>query len=60
MLAERIIKAVAALRAAGHQVEAVPGANNGFRVDGGDAVNGPALLAMAIRLGLMDTPWPSG
>lgn len=57
---ERIAKAVTALRAAGHQVEAEAGATNVYRVDGGDAVTGPVVLALAIRLGLMDTPRRSG
>lgn len=56
MLAERISKAVEALRVAGHHVEAVPGANNVYRIDGGDAVTGTVVLAMAIRLGLLDAP----
>jgi hypothetical protein len=54
MIAERIIKAVEALRSAGHRVEEVTGATNVYRVDGGDAVTGPVVLALAIRLGLMD------
>lgn len=57
---ERIAKAVTALRAAGHQVDEEPGATSVYRVDGGDAVTGPVVLALAIRLGLMDTPSRSG
>lgn len=56
MLENRIKNAVVALRAAGHQVEVKPGATNVYRVDGGDAVTGPVVLALAIRLSLMDTP----
>lgn len=56
MMAERIGKAVQALRSAGHEVEAVSGASNVYRIDGGDAVTGPVVLAMAIRLGLLDQP----
>lgn len=55
MIAERIIKAVEALRSSGHRVEEVAGATNVYRVDGGDAVTGPVVLALAIRLGLIDT-----
>lgn len=55
MMVERIGRAVEALRAAGHQVEAVAGATNVYRVGGGDAVTGAVVLAMAIRLGLLDT-----
>ena len=47
---------VVSLRAAGHRVEEAPGTTNIYRVDGGDAVTGPVVLAMAIRLGLMDPP----
>ncbi|MCJ2070984.1 hypothetical protein MKK75_19690 [Methylobacterium sp. J-030] len=56
MLADRILKAVVALRAAGHRIEAVPGATNIYRIDGGEAVTGAVVLALAIRLGLMDAP----
>ena len=56
MMEERISKALEALRAAGHEDEAVPGASNVYRVDCGDAVTGPVVLAMAIRLGLLDQP----
>ncbi|MCJ2103176.1 hypothetical protein [Methylobacterium sp. E-046] len=55
-LTERISKAVAALRAAGHRVEAVAGTADIYRVNGGDAVTGPEVLVLAIRLGLMDAP----
>lgn len=55
MIAERIVNAVEALRSAGHHVEEVIGTTNVYRVDGGDAVTGPVVLALAIRLGLMDT-----
>lgn len=54
MLQDRIRKAVAALRDAGHQVEEVPGTTNIYRIDGGDAATGTVVLAMAIRLGLLD------
>lgn len=57
---ERIDRAVTALRAAGHRVDAVIGATSVYRIDGGDAVTGLEVLALAIRLGLMDTHWPSG
>ena len=53
---DRISKAVAALRAAGYRVEAVAGTAGIYRVDGGDAVTGPEVLVLAIRLGLMDAP----
>ena len=56
MIAARIAKAVVALRAAGHRVDGVVGATNIYRVDGGDAVTGLAILALAIRRGLMDAP----
>ncbi|MCJ2101039.1 hypothetical protein [Methylobacterium sp. E-046] len=56
MIAERILQAVAALREAGHQVEEVPGTISIYRIDGGDAVTGTVVLAMAIRLGLLDPP----
>ena len=59
MMAERISKAVEALRAAGHRVEAVPGANNVYRIDEGDAVTETFVLAMAIRLRLLDPPGPA-
>lgn len=52
---ERIAKAVTALRAAGHSVVAEPGVINVYRVDGGAAVTGLVVLALAIRLSLMDT-----
>ena len=56
MLTDRIIQAVAVLRAGGHRVEEVRGTANVYRVDGRDAVTGPVVLALAIRLGLMDSP----
>ena len=56
MIAARITQAVAALRAAGHRVDGVVGATDIYRVDGGDAVTGPVILALAIRRGLMDAP----
>ena len=56
MIAERILQAVAALREAGHQVEEVPGTISVYRIDGGDAVTGTVVLAMAIQLGLLDPP----
>lgn len=55
-LADRITAAIAALRSAGHRVEAVTGTTNVYRVDGGDAVTGTVVLALAIRLGLMEAP----
>ncbi|MBE7180822.1 MAG: hypothetical protein INR71_06365 [Terriglobus roseus] len=54
MLDERIAKAINALRAAGHRVETVPGATNVYRIEDGDAVTGSVVLALAIRLGLLD------
>ncbi|MCJ2124929.1 hypothetical protein [Methylobacterium sp. J-077] len=54
MLTDRIIRAVAVLRAGGHHVEEVRGTANVYRVDGRDPVTGPVVLALAIRLGLMD------
>lgn len=59
LLQDRISKAVEALQVAGHRVEQVPGTVNVYRVDGGDAVTGTVVLALAIRLGLMDEPRPS-
>jgi hypothetical protein len=56
MLTDRIVQAVAALRAGGHRVEEVRGAANVYRIDGGDAVTGSVVLALAIRLGLLDGP----
>jgi hypothetical protein len=56
MLTDRIIRAVAVLRAGGHRVEEVRGTVNVYRVDGRDAVTGPVVLALAIRFGLMDGP----
>lgn len=56
MLTDRIIRAVAVLRAGGHRVEEVRGMANVYRVDGSDAVTGPLVIALAIRLGLMDGP----
>lgn len=55
-LNEKIAQAITALRVAGPHVEAVSGANNVYRIDGGDALTGAVVLALAIRIGLMDAP----
>ena len=55
-LADRIAIAVAAPRSAGHEVEEVPRATKVYRIDGGDALTGLVVLAMAIRLGLLNPP----
>lgn len=57
---KRIAKAVTALRAASHSVVAEPSVVNVYRVGGGAAVTGLVVLALAIRLGLMDTLDRSG
>ena len=56
MITARITQAVAALRAAGHRVDSVIGATDIYRVDGGDAVTGLVILALAIRRGLIGAP----
>lgn len=59
MLEDRIQKAIAALRAAGHTVEPVPSSDGEYRVDGKDPVPGGRIIMIAIYLGLMDKP-PGG
>jgi hypothetical protein len=56
MIADRIFKAITALRAAGHVVEAIPGCTEMYRVDGRDLVTGHQVLVLALRLGLLDAP----
>lgn len=55
-LATRIEKAVVALRATGHIVEPVKGDEPRYCIDGCDPVTGPHMLAIALRLGLLDEP----
>ncbi|CAA2155377.1 hypothetical protein MBRA_01023 [Methylobacterium brachiatum] len=54
--AMRIEKAVVALKTTGHLVERVEGDEPRYRIDGCDPVTGPHLLAIALRLGLLDEP----
>jgi hypothetical protein len=56
MIADRIAKAIVALRAAGHPVEVIPDCTDRYRVDGRDAVTGRQVLVLALRLGLLDAP----
>ncbi len=56
MIADQIAKAIMALRAAGHPVEAIPDCPDRYRVDGRDPVTGHQVLVLALRLGLLDAP----
>jgi hypothetical protein len=56
MIADRIQKAIIALRAAGHSVEAIAGSADMYRVDGCDPITGHQLLVIATHLGLLDRP----
>lgn len=54
--AMRIEKALVALRATGHLIERVEEDEPRYRIDGCDPLTGPHLLAIALRLGLLDEP----
>jgi hypothetical protein len=56
MIADRIAKAIGALRAAGHPVEVIPDCTDRYRVDGRDPVTGRQVLVLALHLGLLDAP----
>lgn len=59
MIADRVVEAVRALRSAGHRVEEVPGVSFVYRVDRGEALTGPDVVALAIKLGLIGGSQPS-
>jgi hypothetical protein len=54
MIADRISRAIVALRAASHPVEPLPDGSGLYRVDGRDPVTGHQVLVLALRLGLLD------